>query len=309
MKIHRQILRGGVIGNTPTFGVGDFQVRALAPQQFSTNTKAHSSPMFATVHKDPWFTGIFKLKLDNMLNNHQEKIDYVIEGDLGADKTILFVHGLGTSKNGGENLFIDISNQFKDNFRIVRFDFSGYGKSEGKQEDVTIAKHAADLEMVLDMIKRDFRGDIYIIAHSLGSFVVSLLSPGGIKKTIFTGIPNSRTEIIINFIQDRIQQKGGKLDIDAISEYPRTGGQQQRIGSLFWNELNKFDPLVNVEEYSEKSDLLIIHPLQDEIVGDESIKEYGEISNLEYLEINGSHNYTKKEDRAVLVNKIADFLG
>ncbi len=243
-----------------------------------------------------------------LLNQSREQIDILVEGNSRSAKTVIFVHGFGTDKNGGENIFVDISNSLQKDFRIVRFDFTGCGESEGSQEDVNFEKQAKDLKTVLDWIKKEFKGRKFIIAHSQGNFVVSKLCPDNIEKTVFSAIPNANTEHIIRFIQERIRVKGGKVNEKGISIFPRSSGEVQKVGPIFWKNLRQFDALKSVSEYAKKTQLLIIHPLQDEIVGNKYLEAYKYIPGVEYVELGGSHNYSKREDRGEMIQVIKDFV-
>lgn len=137
-------------------------------------------------------------------NNLGEQLDALIEGNEKSKVTIVFVHGFGTDKNETENLFTDIATALKSQFRIIRFDLTGYGKSEGKQEETNYNKHAEDLKSVFDWV-------------------------------------------------------------------------------------------------------LIIHSLQDEIVGNEFMDKYRQIPKVKYIEINGDHSFKKKVDRKKLIETIHNY--
>ncbi len=241
-------------------------------------------------------------------NHFAEKINFVVKGNTKSNRNLVFVHGFGTDKNGGADIFVDFSKKLKDDFRIFRFDFPGYGKSEGKQEDVNYRKQANDLKSVLDWVNENYKGEMNILAHSLGCFVTALLSPKNIKKTIFSAIPNHNTEYIIKFLQDRIKEKDGKVDEKGISIYPRSSGEVQKIGKKFWQELKKFEPLESINNYAKKTNLIIIHPTQDDIVGNKFIEKYKEINNTKYIETNGDHNYSNIKDRRKVIAIVSEFL-
>ena len=73
-------------------------------------------------------------------NKFGERIDALVEGKEDADATIVFVHGSGTDKNEGENLFVDISKTLGKKFRIVRFDFSGFFKPKPMNLNIFLNK-------------------------------------------------------------------------------------------------------------------------------------------------------------------------
>lgn len=241
-------------------------------------------------------------------NKYGEELDTFVEGNETAGATIIFVHGFGTDKNESFNYFADIALSLRAQFRIVRFDFSGYGKSGGKQEDSNYQKQAEDLSCVIEYVKSNLPSKIFIVAHSMGTFVTVSLSPDGIEKTVFTGIPNSNTGYIIERLKRRIMsRKGALVDTRGLTTYPRTFGEVQKIGSSFWEVLGKFRPVEALLEYSKKTDLLIIHFNQDDVVGNEFMKEYDVIKDANILWLDGNHSVTKKEDREIVIKTIREF--
>lgn len=115
-------------------------------------------------------------------NSRGEKIDALVEGTNNGI-TIVMAHGFGTQKDEYAGFFTDISKSLSPLARVVRFDFSGYGKSEGREEDSDLNKMADDLASVLAWVRSEFGGRIMIIAHSLGTLVTRVLSPDGIEKS------------------------------------------------------------------------------------------------------------------------------
>lgn len=241
-------------------------------------------------------------------NSFNEKIDYVVEGKVDAFTTIIFVHGFGTDKNETQNLFVDIAKKLKDKFRIVRFDLSGYGKSEGKQEEADYEKHAKDLLTVLNWVEKKYHTKIYILAMSMGCFVTALLSPDGVEKTILLSIPNYNTNFIIERVKKRFfTRPGSQLNQKGISLLMRSTGKIQKLGSSFWNILAELKPLDAVNKLASKTKLLIIHPLRDEIIGNKYVDEYKKIPGIIYQDLNGDHSFKLKQDRENMIKKIQEF--
>jgi pimeloyl-ACP methyl ester carboxylesterase len=236
-------------------------------------------------------------------NQYGENLDLIVEGNQNSDTTVVFVHGLGTDKNE-EGLFVDISKSLP--YRIIRFDLSGYGKSDGKQEDANLQKHAKDIESVIDYAKK-FNGRINIIAHSMGTFATLLLSPNGIAKTFLLCPPSSDTCRSIEATKKRILSRSGTVNETGISIYPRSNGQVQIIGPMFWKALREFNPIISMKAYSMKNDLFVFGALHDEVISKETVTSYKQIPNLKYIELEGDHNFTKPEDRAALLSKIIIF--
>lgn len=240
-------------------------------------------------------------------NKFGEKIDFMVEGNEKAGTTVVFAHGFGTNKDEG-GLFVDIANALSKDFRIVRFDFSGYGKSEGKEEDANLQKHTFDLEAVLDFVRKNYPGKIDIIAHSMGTFVACLLSPRDIEKAILTSPPNPDVEKNIENKKNKLIERGGAINENGISKYPRTSGKIQNLGAGYWKAMREFKSLEKFSKFSQKTKLYLFKPLQDEISVPGDFSGYENIDSLEYFELNGSHNYSKLEDRKILIKNIQKIL-
>lgn len=246
-----------------------------------------------------------KIKLTNPFN---EKIDTWVEGNQTAKETIILAHGFGTNKHETANYFDDIVTQLQDRYRIVRFDFSGYGDSEGQARDASYSKHSQDLSMVISYVRQQFGSTISIVAQSMGCFVALWLTPVGIHKTVLTGIPNSDPNYLIDRLQKRIMSKGGTINEQGISIFPRSSGEIQEIGPQFWQDIRATDPVNKLTHYIQQSETLVVHPGEDDIVGSEHMQEYQTIDNLNFVTIPGDHSFTQPSDREVFLNTINQFL-
>lgn len=248
-----------------------------------------------------------KLKISNQQN---ELLDIWVEGNENSEMTVIFVHGFAVDKHETQGFFDDLAKELSENFRIIRFDFSGCGESQGNLEEKDYEKWSEDLKSVVDFVKKNYKGSLNILAQSMGCFITALANPTGVKKTIFTGIPNNNTQFIIDKISQRmLSRPGGKINYEGISYFPRSTGKVQKIGPSFWKVLKDFNPYRTVEKFSKKTKLIIFHPKQDEIVGSEFLEEYSMIPKIKIEWVEGDHSFTKKEDRENLIVKIKDFFG
>ena len=240
-------------------------------------------------------------------NKHNEELDVLVEGNLNGKAIVILVHGWGADKNETDNLFVDISQALQDNFLVVRFDFTGYGQSEGRQEEASIVKYVGDLSCILEWVREEFKKPVYIYAHSIGTMVTSLLSPNNIEKVILGVAPSSNLEHFIECFRKRIESKGGSFNLYSVSIYPRTSGQVHKIGSVFWQSLRQLKPLEMVARLANKTSLLMIRAKQDEIIDDQFLSEYKKITGIKYLEINGNHSFRIPTDRIVFIKEIKKF--
>lgn len=247
-----------------------------------------------------------KKKVKNIFG---ENLDILIEGNKESNKILIFVHGFGTDKNEGFSTFLDLSKYLKNDFLMIRFDLFGYGQSGGEDHEFQFQKAAGDVDSIIRYARKNYKNkDIYIVAHSLGTFIVSLLSPYDIKKIVFTSIPNSNTSFIIRELKDRIVSKGGEINEKNLTYYPRTSGATQIIGKDFWRTLRGFSPCEYIKELACKTDLIIFKPKQDDVLKNRYFQEYKKIKGLKYVEIDGNHNFTDEKDRGRLFQKIRKFL-
>ena len=246
---------------------------------------------------------------EKIKNIFGEKLDTLIEGNPKSNKILIFVHGFGTDKNEGFSFFLDLAEYLKDDFLIIRFDLSGYGKSEGKDHEFQFEKASKDIDVIIKYAREHFKkSEVYIIAHSFGAFAVSLLSPNNIKKVIFTSIPNANIDFVIDELKKRISSKGGLINENDLTVYPRTNGEVQTIGRDFWKTLRAINPCESTQELGSKTELVIFKPKEDDILENKHFEEYRKIKNIKYIEVAGDHNFTDEVERINLFKQIKAFL-
>ncbi|MBI5151795.1 MAG: alpha/beta fold hydrolase [Candidatus Pacebacteria bacterium] len=241
----------------------------------------------------------------HITNSLGERLDTLVEGNAKSTTTIIFVHGFAVDKHETGCFFDDIAQTLGKTFRIVRFDFSGCGKSEGKIEEKDYKVWADDLRCVLEYTKKNFHGNIFICAQSMGTFVTALLNPDGIQKTIFTGIPNANTAYIQEKMVKRFGSRpGAHVDFQGITTFPRSSGKVTKVGPSFWKVLLVFDPEKAVRTFAKKTKLLTVHPKQDEIVGSKFLEVYAKISEVQDEWMDGDHSFSDKSQRETLIQRM-----
>jgi hypothetical protein len=123
-----------------------------------------------------------------------------------------------------------------------------------------------------------------------------------------TGIPNSNTQVIIDRVVQRFGSRpGAKLNLEGISELPRSTGKIQKIGACFWRDIRNLDPIKELSNYSQKTNLLVVHWENDEIIGKDYLDEYDATPTLKSLWLPGDHAVTKSEDRQNFINIMLEF--
>jgi len=90
----------------------------------------------------------------HLLNKNNEKIYVETYTPDNAIQTIFFCHGITGCRKGrtmDDSYFQDLAERLmKNNFKVVLFDFSGHGESEGNDYDVTLSKSVSELKLVFD---------------------------------------------------------------------------------------------------------------------------------------------------------------
>jgi pimeloyl-ACP methyl ester carboxylesterase len=202
-------------------------------------------------------------------------------------------------------IYLSICRQDCRKNRIIRFDASGYGESEGLQEESSIKKYAEDLKAVLDYVKAEYKGKTWLVSASLGTYVVALLSPDNIEKTVFISPTPSTSAMEIKRLKERIASKpNGKVVENGISIFPRTTGEIQRIGPSFWKVLREFNVESAVTKYSKKTELVILIPLNDEILEHKDMSLYKRLPGAMVQELEGDHAFTNRQERMNLIKMV-----
>ena len=94
-----------------------------------------------------------KVKIKNIFG---ENLDVLVEGNKLSTKVIIFVHGYGTDKDEGFASFLDLSRYLKKDFLLIRFDLSGYGRSEGEDSKFQFQKGAGDVDSIIRYVRKKY---------------------------------------------------------------------------------------------------------------------------------------------------------
>ena len=87
--------------------------------------------------------------------------------------SIIIMHGFRSDKENKSNWANYLS---ENNFNVLRFDFTGHGKSEGNLEDITPETLNDDAKSALDYITSKTSGKIGVTGHSLGGLATIMIS-------------------------------------------------------------------------------------------------------------------------------------
>lgn len=159
-------------------------------------------------------------------------------------------------------------------FGVVRFDFTGLGRSEGEFADSYFSANVADLISVNTYLKENYQAPSLLVGHSLGgaAVIVAASKLDNIKAVTTIGAPSTVGHVTKLFSHDfeAVDEKGDvKVNI---------GGRPFKINQEFVDDFSK----TNLPEITKKlrKPLLIMHAPFDKIVG---------IENAEKLYVNAHH--------------------
>lgn len=162
----------------------------------------------------------------------------------------------------------------QDGFGVIRFDFTGLGRSEGEFADSHFSANVEDLIDVHEFIKNEYDAPRLLIGHSLGGAAVlvaaSLLKDIKAVATIGAPATVSHVKHLFSHSEKEIPQKGNvQVNI---------GGRPFNINKDFVENFDKTDLPAIVKNL--RKPLLIMHAPFDTIVG---------IENAEKLYVQAHH--------------------
>lgn len=162
----------------------------------------------------------------------------------------------------------------QDGFAVVRFDFTGLGRSEGDFADSHFSANVEDLIDVSEYITDNYEAPSLLVGHSLGGAAVLVAASklAMIKAVATVGAPSTVGHVkhLFSHAIEGVKQKGRvKVNI---------GGRPFEIDENFVSEFDKTDLPTLVKKL--RKPLLIMHSPFDKIVG---------IENAQDLYLNAHH--------------------
>ncbi|MBL4604398.1 MAG: alpha/beta fold hydrolase, partial [Flavobacteriaceae bacterium] len=155
----------------------------------------------------------------------------------------------------------------KDGFGVLRFDFTGLGRSEGDFSDSHFSANVEDLIDVHEFLKASYGTPSLLVGHSLGGAAVLVAASilEDIKAVATIGAPATVSHVkhLFSHDKDEIPSKGNiKVNI---------GGRPFNINKDFVDNFDKTDLPTVVKNL--RKPLLILHAPFDKIVGIENAQQ------------------------------------
>jgi putative redox protein len=186
-------------------------------------------------------------------------------------------------------------------FGVLRFDFTGLGRSEGDFSETSFTTNISDLEAAAEFLSREYKAPKLLIGHSLGGTAV-LHAAGyieSVEAVCTIGSPFEAEHVLRLFADSR-----DDIERNLVSKV-NVGGRPFNIGFDFIRDVEKQKTSDILPKL--KKALLIMHSPQDEIV---EISNAAEIYTSahhpkSFITLDGAnHLLTDKKDAAYAAKMI-----
>ena len=239
-----------------------------------------------------------------ILNDNKEKIFVEVYEPEYIKSTIIFCHGI-TGCRKGRTIEDDYFQRFaahltKYNYKVILFDYSGHGDSEGRSQDVCLSKSVSELEKVfyeeVTTEKIDFLVFSYgatVLCRFLEQHLdikpdhIAMISPG--FDPLYSGFLDENNifgkDIAKAYYSGEMKKKG----------YAIVGAKNFKLGINFIEELKSFKP-----DYLAKvgSKLLVLSGNNDIIIDTKFNHEFCKKYNIKNIDYNASHSLFEEIDKA-----------
>ncbi|WP_088323970.1 bifunctional alpha/beta hydrolase/OsmC family protein [Polaribacter tangerinus] len=155
----------------------------------------------------------------------------------------------------------------KHGFGVLRFDFTGLGKSEGEFAESHFSANVEDLLAVNEYLTKQYQAPTLLIGHSLGgaAVIVAASKLKNIKAVATIGAP-ATVNHVTHLFSHAIEEVAEKGEVEV-----RIGGRPFKINNDFVADFSKTD-LPSITKKLRKP-LLVMHAPFDKIVGIENAHE------------------------------------
>lgn len=189
-------------------------------------------------------------------------------------------------------------------FGVMRFDFTGLGRSGGEFSDTSFANNIQDIIDVAAYLDEHYVAPTLMIGHSLGgaAAIVAGNQLASIKAVATIGAPASVGHVAHLFEQhlEEIKESG--------TAEVKIGGRSVKIGQEFIDDLESRD-LIKITKTLKKP-ILIAHSPQDTVVGVENASALYQAAfhPKSFLSLDGAdHMLSNPEDSIYVGNVLASW--
>lgn len=152
-------------------------------------------------------------------------------------------------------------------FGVIRFDFTGLGRSEGEFAESHFSANVDDLLSVNEYMKVNYEAPGLLIGHSLGgaAVIVAASKLENIKAVATIGAP-ATIDHVVHLFSHKIEEVRTKGEVEV-----NIGGRPFKINEEFLNDFSKTDLPAIIKNL--RKPILVMHAPFDKIVGIENAQE------------------------------------
>lgn len=199
-------------------------------------------------------------------------------------KVIIFLNGYKSAAvDGGREQRLDSLKLAKEGFEVVRFDYIGYGESDGDFSEANISSMVSDTEFIIEhVISKLDNPEIILSGGSMGGLV-----------TLATANRNKFSEvkrIILNCPALDFYNVYMNLGFKEGLSTPMTLVDSPEYEQLWEGDLKKYEN--QLHEFEFKGKAIIFHGTADPVIPYAPIKEFSERFGIKLIPIeNGDHGF------------------
>jgi putative redox protein len=178
-------------------------------------------------------------------------------------------------------------------FGVLRFDFTGLGRSEGEFAESHFSANVEDLLDVANYLEKNYKAPSLLVGHSLGgaAVIVAASKLKNIKAVATVGAPATVSHVthLFSHAIDDVKEKG-EVEV-------KIGGRPFKINQDFVNDFGKTDLPKIIKEL--RKPILVMHAPFDKVVG---------IENAHQIYHNAIHpkSFVSLDDADHLLSKPSD---
>ncbi|MBW3002392.1 lysophospholipase [Candidatus Woesearchaeota archaeon] len=209
---------------------------------------------------------------------------------------VIVCHGLGGNKDAQNK--VDLSEALsKKGFIVLRFDYSGHGKSEGNYEDTTVTQIIMDIQSAIEALyslNKVDRKKLGLVGHSIGAVaaIIEAAKDTKIKAAAAIGAFYDPIKPMRACIKNKKECEAwankGMAEVE--------GGQ---LKYEFLKDFKKYDILNLAKKI--KIPFLLVHGLNDHIVAQAQAQKIAKAAKLPIKIVEETHIFDKKAIEPVVV--------
>ena len=211
----------------------------------------------------------------SILNENDEKLVGIetapsIKG--GKYPTVILAHGFCATEEESRMLGNIAKNLSEAGILVFRFDFSGYGESEGDYSEISLSKLKLDLSKILEFVKSQSKVDtsrIGILGQSFGTTITITLEPKVKCLVMVSSVAHPKETFIKLF--------GEGYNPDSVSTKIKSNGVITKVKPQFWKDFDNYNPLESIKNIH--SPILFIHGEKDDDIPISEMESYFENAN------------------------------